>query len=200
MSELTMKRKGIFSLAFLMTPYIIAGNVAATDIIDGGESGLVFSGELIQTTCDVRFNNDFLLIDPIGIDDLSVKGSVSSLKKDFVLYVENCILSPQVISTIKLTFNSLESDGKTEPGAFINQATDSASQRIDNGVGFAVYDQRDNQNVLSNTGESRTLSYTVSSAAPLSTARAFYVKYMQTGTTVTAGPVNATLLVSAFYE
>ncbi|MGA4660364.1 fimbrial protein [Citrobacter braakii] len=201
MSELIMKRKGIISLAFLMTPYFMPGNAVAADgiIADGSGYGLNFGGELIQTTCDVRFNSDVLFLSPIGVGEFSEQ-RLSSLSKNFSLIVENCILSPITASNIRINFDALASNGKAAPGIFTNQAVDGSGQRIDNGVGFAVFDQRDNQNVLDNTGQSRLLTYPITPQAPLATPRDYYVRYMQAGTAITAGQVTATLLVSAFYD
>ncbi|MFP2413988.1 fimbrial protein [Citrobacter braakii] len=201
MSELIMKRKGIISLAFLMTPYFMPGNAVAADgiIADGSGYGLNFGGELIQTTCDVRFNSDVLFLSPIGVGEFSEQ-RLSSLSKKFSLIVENCILSPITASNIRISFDALASNGKAAPGIFTNQAVDGSGQRIDNGVGFAVFDQRDNQNVLDNTGQSRLLTYPITPQAPLATPRDYYVRYMQAGTAITAGQVTATLLVSAFYD
>lgn len=196
-----MKRKGIISLAFLMTPYFMPGNAVAADgiIADGSGYGLNFGGELIQTTCDVRFNSDVLFLSPIGVGEFSEQ-RLSSLSKKFSLIVENCILSPITASNIRISFDALASNGKAAPGIFTNQAVDGSGQRIDNGVGFAVFDQRDNQNVLDNTGQSRLLTYPITPQAPLATPRDYYVRYMQAGTAITAGQVTATLLVSAFYD
>lgn len=196
-----MKRKGIISLVFLMTPYFMPGNAVAADgiIADGSGYGLNFGGELIQTTCDVRFNSDVLFLSPIGVGEFSEQ-RLSSLSKNFSLIVENCILSPITASNIRISFDALASNGKAAPGIFTNQAVDGSGQRIDNGVGFAVFDQRDNQNVLDNTGQSRLLTYPITPQAPLATPRDYYVRYMQAGTAITAGQVTATLLVSAFYD
>ncbi|WP_146050956.1 fimbrial protein [Citrobacter amalonaticus] len=201
MSELIMKRKGIISLAFLMTPCFMPGNaIAAGEIIsDGSGYGINFGGELIQTTCDVRFNSDVLFLSPIGVGEFSEQ-RLSSLRKNFSLIVENCILSTITASKIRISFDALPSNGKAAPGIFINQAIDGSGQRIDNGVGFAVFDQRDNQNVLDNTGKSRLLTYPITPQAPLATPRDYYVRYMQTGTAITAGQVTATLMVSASYD
>ncbi|WP_370603474.1 fimbrial protein [Citrobacter braakii] len=201
MSKLIMKRKGIFSLVFLMTPFFMPGKgVAADDVIsDGGQYVIDFDGQLVQTTCDTRFKNDLLYLSPIGVGEFSEQ-RLAALSKTFSVVVENCILSPIVASNIHISFDSLTSNGKAAPGVFTNQAIDSSGQRIDNGVGFMVFDPRDNQNVLDKTGQSRLLVYPVTSETPVETPRDFYVRYAQTGTTITAGQVVATLMVSASYD
>ncbi|SUX74133.1 Uncharacterised protein [Citrobacter freundii] len=68
-----MKRKGIFSLVFLMTPFFMPGKgVAAGEVVaDGGQYSIDFDGQLVQTTCDTRFKNDLLYLSPIGVDEFS---------------------------------------------------------------------------------------------------------------------------------
>lgn len=170
-------------------------SVMADDKVDAANMGLQFSGELINTSCTVTFPRDTLIMEAVGIDKFTQPGMTSAYKKNFQLIINNCNLSPAVVSDIRLSFSTLDGQGRVAPGAFSNQLSDGAK-----GIGFAVYDQRDNQNVLTVAGESRVLNYPVNSSAPLDMPRDFYVKYIQSGADVTAGQVSATLLVSAFYD
>lgn len=195
-----MKKNGIVSLLFLIPllsgfnthHYFIASASAAVD--------LGFNGTLVHTTCDVRMAASVLQMEPVGIDEFTRVGKVSTYSKPLTLYVENCQASPVALSKVNLSFDALTAGGKAAPGAFINQAKDASQATIDNGVGYAVYDKRDDSNVLTTAGDNRLLTYPVTISAPLQLPREFYVKYMQTGQTVTAGQVEATLLVSAYYD
>lgn len=169
------------------------------NITDGGGYEVNFDGTLVQATCDTSFNNDVLYLSPIGVGEFSEQ-RLSALSKTFSVIVGNCLLSPIVASNIRISFDSLTSNGKAAPGVFTNQTMNNSGQRIDNGVGFMVFDPRDNQNVLDKTGQSRLLVYPVTSETPVETPRDFYVRYAQTGTTITAGQVVATLMVSASYD
>lgn len=209
-----MKKNGLASLFFLIPLGLLcngditggffttatAAEAEAEAETGGAGVDLGFSGELIKTTCDVRLASNLLHIEPIGVNDLSGLGSVSSFSKPFTLTIENCLASSITLSKINLNFKPLVAGGSVAPGAFSNQAKDAAENIIDNGVGFAVYDQRDDQNVLTTVGESRQLVYPVTANAPLLLPREFYVKYMQISPAITAGAVDVTLIVSAYYE
>ncbi|PLR40667.1 hypothetical protein CYR55_05135 [Chimaeribacter californicus] len=159
-----------------------------------------FSGTLQLTTCDVRFNRDLLVMDTVAINSFTGPGSVAALRVPFSLHVENCLLSSATMSTILLSFDTQARTDKVAPGAFANQAKDSHNQPVNNGVGIAVFDQRDDSNVLTPTGESRSLTYPVTESSPFNTERYFYSQYMQTAPAVVAGDVSVVLVVSSFYN
>lgn len=199
--------KKIFpAIAFcLLSGYGLLAQANADENVPTGNAGdagvaLSFSGNVMKSTCDIHFQSDILIIDSVRLSIFTGPGSQSVDKWPLLLFVDNCENSAQTRDTLKLSFDAFIPDGTVSPGAFTNQAVDQNNTRINNGVGFAVYDIRDNKNVLTSAGLSREISYAVDARHPLNQSRDFYVKYMQTSPTVTSGPVEAVLTVSAYYD
>ena len=195
----------ILSLSTLFLPLVVMGPAMAeqTMNIKGPQPeshaavNMNFNGTLQLTTCDVRVNRDVLVMEAVGVNDFSGPGSVAARRVPFSLHIENCQLSAATMSTMMLSFEAQASNGKVVPGAFANQALDAHQQPVKNGVGIAVFDQRDDSNVLTYAGESRYLTYPVTASSPFNSERLFYASYMQTAP---AGNVSAVLVVKSFYN
>lgn len=187
-------------MALLFFPSCITQARADQTTDEGNATDINFNGTLQLSTCDVRMNRDLLVMDAVAVNEFSGPGSVAALRVPFSLHVENCLLSAATQSTIVLSFDTQAGSGKVAPGVFANQAVDARQQPVNNGIGIAVFDQRDDSNVLTDSGESRSLTYPVTAQTPFNSERYFYARYMQTAPTANAGNVSAVLVVKSFYN
>jgi len=188
----------------LLTSFFFGRHVMAseettvTDTAD--EIGLVLSGTLRSATCNVHFAEDILQLEGVGISLFHQPGDISGYAKPFSLTVSDCQLPVTQQAQLTLNFKTQAMTDMVPPGAFANQLLDNQGMLVPTGIGFSIYDSRDDSNVLDTNGQSRELVYTITDPELLSINRDFYVRYMQTDNVTQAGPVSVVVMVSAIYN
>ncbi|MBU9850678.1 fimbrial protein [Rahnella aceris] len=154
-----------------------------------------FSGNLQSATCNVHFMEDIVTLDGVGVSGFKKIGDLSAYQKPFSLTVRDCQLPYSQQAQLLLNFKTLALTDMVAPGGFANQLADSPT-----GIGLAVFDVRDNSNVLDAQGYAKDVRYAVTDATDLLSERVFYVRYMQTDNIVAAGPVSVLLFAEAVYN
>ena len=179
-------------------------NVQTEKLGDGGTSGnsigVNFSGNLLAATCKVQFSEDILQLEGASVSEFHAVGNVSAYSKPFTLSVKDCQLPFSQQAELQLSFSTQARTDMVAPGAFENQQRGTDGALIPTGIGLAVYDSRDDGNVLNANGTSRSLVYPAMDAGELASQRQFYVRYMQTALNTQAGPVTVILMASAIYN
>lgn len=154
-----------------------------------------FSGNLKSATCNVHFMEDIVTLDGVGGAGFKKIGDLSAYQKPFLLTVRDCQLPYSQQAQLLLSFKTQALTDMVAPGGFSNQLADSPT-----GIGLAVFDARDNSNVLDVQGHAKDVRYLVTDDTYLVSERAFYIRYMQTDNTVAAGPVSVLLFAEAIYN
>ncbi|XUA18560.1 fimbrial protein [Citrobacter sp. OP27] len=167
---------------------------------ESGNVELEFSGALLAATCKVKFSEDIIQLDGVSISNFHAIGNVSAYRRPFSLAVNDCQLPFSQQAELMLSFRTLALTDMVAPGGFENQSRGRDGALIPTGIGLAVYDSRDDKNVLDMDGKPKALVYPVADEKALLSERHFYVRYMQTATKTQTGPVTVILVASAIYN
>jgi type 1 fimbria pilin len=192
-TKLSLLCRVLFGLSIIFSQTLRAGSEPVQVENTGIEVN--FSGNLQSATCNVHFMEDIVTLDGVGVSGFNKVGDLSAYQKPFSLTVRDCQLPYSQQAQLLLNFKTQALTDMVPPGGFANQLPDSPT-----GIGLAVFDARDNSNVLGAQGNTKELIYPVADTADLLSERAFYVRYMQTESIVAAGPVSVLLIAEAIYN
>lgn len=165
---------------------------------DQNKVQLEFDGDVSVPTCKLIIPEQTIMLPNVLVIDFSTlaKGDVLG-EKTFSLSVGECSGGPESIAEIRLTFEPKNGVYDNNLPAFPNQAGDILNSSA-GGVGAIISDERNGQNVISNTLTPAAVIYETS-VYPLGTDYKFTAHYMKTDITVTAGYFLSEVIITATY-
>lgn len=193
-----MKRKGSIFCCFLLFVWFASFCSIAEE--DGGSPvEMTFSGELSLATCTVIVPEPIVALPNVMVSDFDsiAVGDIYG-DKEFSVRVGECTGGGDVIHEVHLKFEALNDDINKTYQAFSNEIEGPFAPYA-TGLASVVVDDRNDQNVITQSGNPYDLVYDPE-IFPIGSDYKFVAHYVKTAEKVTSGVFLTEIIITADYN